>query len=114
MVTNQDGLGTPSMPEADFRLAHDFLLDLFESQGVHFAQVFICPHFAHDGCDCRKPKLGLLKDWLATHVLDRERSVVIGDRDTDLEFARNLGHQRLYAHGATAAPVNRGRRLRAA
>ena len=90
MVTNQDGLGTPSMPEADFRLAHDFLLDLFESQGVHFAQVFICPHFAHDGCDCRKPKLGLLKDWLATHMLDRERSVVIGDRDTDLEFARNL------------------------
>jgi imidazoleglycerol-phosphate dehydratase/histidinol-phosphatase len=91
MVTNQDGLGTPSMPEEDFRLAHDFLLELFESQGVHFAHVFICPHFAHDGCECRKPKLGLLRDWLTSHALDRERSVVIGDRESDLEFASNLG-----------------------
>ena len=91
MVTNQDGLGTPSMPEADFRASHDFLVELFESQGVHFSQVFICPHFATDGCECRKPKLGLLTDWLASHPLDRAASVVIGDRDTDLEFARNLG-----------------------
>jgi imidazoleglycerol-phosphate dehydratase/histidinol-phosphatase len=91
MVTNQDGLGTNSMPEADFRLAHDFVLDLFASQGVHFERVFICPHFAVDACECRKPKLGLLKDWLKEHELDRAGSVMIGDRDTDLEFARNLG-----------------------
>ncbi|HZF26166.1 MAG TPA: bifunctional histidinol-phosphatase/imidazoleglycerol-phosphate dehydratase HisB [Steroidobacteraceae bacterium] len=91
MVTNQDGLGTSSMPEADFRQAHDFLLELFASQGVRFEQIFICPHFAADGCECRKPKLGLLKDWLSQHELDRTSSVMIGDRDTDLEFARNLG-----------------------
>ena len=91
MITNQDGLGTPSMPEADFRLAHDFLLELLSSQGVRFREVFICPHFAEDGCECRKPKLGLLKDWLSSHPLDRDASVMIGDRDTDLEFAHNLG-----------------------
>ena len=91
MVTNQDGLGTPSMPEADFRLAHDFLLELLSSQGVRFREVFICPHFAEDACECRKPKLGLLKDWLSSHPLDRDASVMIGDRDTDLEFAHNLG-----------------------
>ena len=91
MVTNQDGLGTASMPEPDFRISHDFLLEVFGSQGVHFSQVFICPHFAKDGCECRKPKLGLLTEWLATHPLDRAASVMIGDRDTDLEFARNLG-----------------------
>jgi imidazoleglycerol-phosphate dehydratase/histidinol-phosphatase len=91
MVTNQDGLGTSSLPESDFRTSHDFLLELFASQGVRFSEVFICPHFATDRCECRKPKLGLLTDWLARHPLDRTTSVVIGDRDTDLEFARNLG-----------------------
>ena len=110
MVTNQDGLGTPSMPEADFRASHDFLLELFESQGVHFSQVFICPHFATDGCECRKPKLGLLTDWLATHPLDRAASVVIGDRDTDLEFARNLGIAG-YACDATGRRKSPGQRL---
>jgi imidazoleglycerol-phosphate dehydratase / histidinol-phosphatase len=91
MVTNQDGLGTPSLPEADFRVAQDFLVELLSSQGVRFREVFICPHFARDGCECRKPKLGMLTDWLARNALDRAASVMIGDRDTDLEFARNLG-----------------------
>jgi imidazoleglycerol-phosphate dehydratase/histidinol-phosphatase len=91
MVTNQDGLGTSSLPEADFRQAHDFLLELFASQGVRFAEVFICPHYAADGCECRKPRLGLLKDWLAGNPFDRSASVMIGDRETDLEFASNLG-----------------------
>jgi imidazoleglycerol-phosphate dehydratase/histidinol-phosphatase len=91
MVTNQDGLGTPTMPEADFRVAHDYLLDLLFSQGVRFREVFICPHFARDSCECRKPKLGLLTDWLSRHSLDRAVSVMIGDRETDLEFACNLG-----------------------
>ncbi len=74
------------------------------SQGIRFDAVFICPHFAADGCECRKPKLGLLTDWLASYPLDRAASVVIGDRDTDLELARNLGIAglRVRRDGATA------------
>ncbi len=91
MVTNQDGLGSPSFPERDFELAQNFILTLLASQGVKFDSVFVCPHFEHDHCDCRKPRLGLLRDWLAANPLDRSQSAVVGDRDTDLEFARNLG-----------------------
>lgn len=91
MVSNQDGLGTTSFPEPAFREAHDFLLDLLTSQGIAFEAQFICPHFAKDNCTCRKPRTGLLDDYLRAHPIDAANSYVIGDRDTDLELARNLG-----------------------
>lgn len=93
MVSNQDGLGTASFPEPTFREPHEFLRDLLASQGITFAAEFICPHTPADGCSCRKPKTGLLDDYLRANPIDRERSYVIGDRETDLELARNLGIQ---------------------
>lgn len=91
MTTNQDGLGTPSFPEAHFHTAQQFILDLLASQGIRFEAVCICPHLASDGCECRKPSAGLVRDYLASHPVDRDASFVVGDRDTDLQFARNLG-----------------------
>ncbi|MEZ5561823.1 MAG: bifunctional histidinol-phosphatase/imidazoleglycerol-phosphate dehydratase HisB [Gammaproteobacteria bacterium] len=91
MVTNQDGLGTASFPEADFRRVQDFVLRLFRSQGIEFAHVFICPHKPADACSCRKPNPGILGEAIRSLGFDREQSFVAGDRDTDLEFARNIG-----------------------
>ena len=91
MVTNQDGLGTPRFPQQAFDTAHAFILHLFESQGIPFEAVFICPHFLKEGCECRKPKLGMLKEYLANTPLDKLHSFMIGDRDTDMQFAENLG-----------------------
>jgi imidazoleglycerol-phosphate dehydratase/histidinol-phosphatase len=91
MVTNQDGLGTPRFPAEAFERAHRFILDLFSSQGIEFEAIFICPHFKHDGCACRKPNLGMVRDFIAANTIDKARSYMIGDRDTDLEFAKNLG-----------------------
>jgi len=95
MVTNQDGLGSASLPREKFERAHRFILDLFASQGIAFDAVFICPHFKHEDCGCRKPKLGMVRQYLDAHPLDAARSYMIGDRDTDLEFAANLGVQGL-------------------
>lgn len=102
MVTNQDGLGTASFPEPAFREVQEFILALLASQGIAFDAVLICPHFAADGCDCRKPKTRLVDEYLATAPMDPARSAVIGDRDTDLELARRLGisGHRVLAHGA--------------
>ncbi len=90
MVTNQDGLGSPAYPEEAFRLCQEFLLESFSSQDIHFHSVLCCPHREQDGCECRKPKTGLLTDFLARDPIDPTRSAVIGDRPTDLELAANL------------------------
>ncbi|HEY0802251.1 MAG TPA: bifunctional histidinol-phosphatase/imidazoleglycerol-phosphate dehydratase HisB, partial [Steroidobacteraceae bacterium] len=95
VVTNQDGLGTPSFPRESFELANRFILDLFSSQGIEFEAVFLCPHFKHQDCACRKPKLGMIEDFLSANDVDKQHSFMIGDRDTDLEFAANLGIQGL-------------------
>jgi imidazoleglycerol-phosphate dehydratase/histidinol-phosphatase len=91
MATNQDGLGTPSFPLDSFERCQRHVLSIFESQGIDFDHTFICPHRADDGCACRKPRTGLLARYLAETNLDIGRSAVIGDRDTDLELAANIG-----------------------
>lgn len=91
MVTNQDGLGSAAFPQAAFAGPQQFVLEAFGSQGIHFDAVFVCPHRAADECACRKPRTGLLTEYLASTAIDRERSAVIGDRVTDLELAANLG-----------------------
>lgn len=91
MVTNQDGLGTKSYPKRKWTQIQNLLLGILSSQGVSFDAVLICPHFEKDGCLCRKPKLGLLNGILADPTWDRKRSRVIGDRDTDVLLAKNMG-----------------------
>jgi imidazoleglycerol-phosphate dehydratase/histidinol-phosphatase len=100
MVTNQDGIGSERFPREHFELAHQFVLQLFSSQGIEFDAIFICPHFAHEQCECRKPRTGLVTEYLRAHAMDPARSAMIGDRETDLEFARALGIRGLRVGGS--------------
>ena len=100
MVTNQDGLGTPSLPREKFDRAHQFILALFASQGIEFDAVFICPHFKREDCACRKPRTGMVLEYVRANPIDQTHSYMIGDRDTDLEFAASLGIQGLRVRAA--------------
>ena len=90
MVSNQDGLGTKSFPEEQFKLCQEFMLDTLSSEGVTFKEIFICPHFESDNCECRKPKTGLLSEFLTHNNIDTSRSYVIGDRETDMQLAEKM------------------------
>jgi imidazoleglycerol-phosphate dehydratase/histidinol-phosphatase len=104
MVTNQDGLGTDSFPTEHFELPQRFILDAFASQGITFDAIFICPHKKSDGCDCRKPSTKLVDQWVREKGVDLRQSAMIGDRQTDLDFANNLGIRglKVLARGETA------------
>jgi imidazoleglycerol-phosphate dehydratase/histidinol-phosphatase len=91
LVSNQDGLGTPSFPRDDFDICQQYVLDLFASQGIHFDEIFICPHLPDENCACRKPRTGLLTRYLAATDINLTLSAVIGDRSTDLELAEGIG-----------------------
>ncbi len=93
IVTNQPGLGSPEHPRAELERVDARLHALFASQGIRFAANFVCPHLPEANCACRKPAIGLVRDYVNAAPLDREHSAVVGDRDTDVELARNLGIQ---------------------
>lgn len=90
MLSNQDGLGSSRYSQAQFDRVQKKLLSLLSSQGITFDAIHICPHWEADGCECRKPRLGLVLDYLAMPELDRNRSYVIGDRKTDCVLAESM------------------------
>lgn len=90
MVTNQDGLGTESFPEADFIAPHQKMMDILTGENIHFYKVHIDKTFEHENAPTRKPRTGMLTEYFA-ETYDLANSFVIGDRLSDIELAENLG-----------------------
>ena len=90
MVTNQDGLGTPVYPQENFDRVQHKLLQILESEGIHFDRIFIDKSFPEDNLPTRKPNTGMLTGYFNDEY-DLANSYVIGDRLTDVELAANLG-----------------------
>ena len=91
MVSNQDGLGTDSFPEDTFWPVHNFILQTLAGEGITFDDILIDPHFPEDNAPTRKPNTGLVEKYINNPDYDITNSYVIGDRETDRTFARNIG-----------------------
>ena len=90
MASNQDGLGTPAFPEETFLPAQNLLLKTLEGEGVRFDDILIDRSFPEENSPCRKPRTGMFGKYLDGSY-DLAASWVVGDRETDLQVAANLG-----------------------
>ena len=96
MVTNQDGLGTDSFPEDTFWPAHNKMLTTLEGEGIVFDAIKVDKTFEHENAPTRKPRPGLLTEYINNPAYDMENSYVIGDRKTDVELAKNLACKSIF------------------
>ncbi len=96
MVTNQDGLGTPSYPDDTFYPYQNLMLRTLEGEGFIFDEVIVDKTFAHENAPTRKPGTGLLTHLINNPAYDLTGSFVIGDRYTDIQLAKNLGCKAIY------------------
>lgn len=90
MVTNQDGLGTDSFPEETFWPVHNLMMDILKNEGVEFSEVLIDKSFPEDNAPTRKPGTALMTHYIKGNY-DLKNSFVIGDRNSDMQLAKNLG-----------------------
>ena len=109
LATNQDGLGTPSFPVEDYQPLQDLMLRTLEGEGVRFDDILVDRSFPEDNAPTRKPRTGMFGRYL-TGDYDLATSFVIGDRDTDMQLAANLGTQAIRFTGDWAAIAERLRR----
>ena len=92
VITNQSGIGLGLYGHADVARVHDKLRAVLAEQGVVLTDVHYCPHHPRNGrCLCRKPGSLMLERAMARHRIDPQVSVMIGDRDRDMEAAAACG-----------------------
>lgn len=102
IVTNQAGIAKNYYSEADFRLLMKWVCQQFAQRGAHIDGVYHCPHHPEFGpeetrnCNCRKPNPGMLLSAAADLNIDLRQSVLIGDKQSDLQAAQEAGVLRSY------------------
>ncbi len=90
IVSNQDGLGSDSYPQASFDGPNDLMLQIFASQGIVFRDVLVDPSWPADNSPNRKPGIGMMLPYLQDRSIDWARSAMVGDRPSDIQFADNM------------------------
>jgi D-glycero-D-manno-heptose 1,7-bisphosphate phosphatase len=91
VITNQSGVGRGYFPESLVHEVHEQMAQELSASGARVDAIYYCPHTSPEGCDCRKPRTGMLERSAAEHALDLKRSFVVGDRHGDVVLAHNAG-----------------------
>jgi len=90
IVTNQDWLWTKANPRENYEKINKKMFEILAWEWIEFSEIFECPHYIEDNCECRKPKVWILSDYLDRAEVDLKNSYMIWDRDSDKEFAKNI------------------------
>jgi D-glycero-D-manno-heptose 1,7-bisphosphate phosphatase len=103
VATNQAGIGRGMIDMSAVNAVHAHMNQMLLAHGARLDAVFFCPHTPEDGCDCRKPKPGLMLDIARRYGVDLSQVPMVGDTARDLQAA--------HAAGCEAHLVQSGRAL---
>ena len=89
VITNQSALARGLMTEEDLSRLHEHFADLLRRAGAHVDAWYFCPHHPEAGCECRKPRPGMIQEAVRDFGLDVSRCFFVGDKESDLEAAQS-------------------------
>jgi D-glycero-D-manno-heptose 1,7-bisphosphate phosphatase len=93
IITNQSGIARGKYSEHDYQKLTQWMLSYFQSQNINISAVYHCPHHPDISgqCDCRKPAPGLINKACETFNIDASQSILVGDKNSDIEAGINAG-----------------------
>lgn len=98
VVTNQSGIARGYYSEDDFLKLTDYMVKEFLKKNIKISKVYFCPHQPDisGSCNCRKPEAGMLLLAQKEFNLDLENSVLVGDKERDVESGLKAGLKKTY------------------
>ncbi|MFO8083077.1 MAG: D-glycero-beta-D-manno-heptose 1,7-bisphosphate 7-phosphatase [Desulfobacterales bacterium] len=91
VITNQSGIARKLIAKHELDKIHHYLIDSIHKAGGSLGGIYFCPHHPDQGCNCRKPRPGLIHQAAKENHIDIFSSIMIGDKYTDIECARRAG-----------------------
>jgi len=93
VITNQAGIAKSYYGHKEFSLLTQYMLDEFKKEEVMISKVYYCPHHQDftGPCECRKPEPGMIFEAAKEFKIDLSKSILIGDRISDIGAAKNAG-----------------------
>ncbi|MCB1827654.1 MAG: D-glycero-beta-D-manno-heptose 1,7-bisphosphate 7-phosphatase [Coxiellaceae bacterium] len=91
VATNQSGVGRGYYSLETLKSIHQKMHDELSAVGGHLDGVYFCPHAPDEGCECRKPKPGMLLQIAKDFNADLKRAYFIGDSIRDMQAAQSVG-----------------------
>ena len=91
VITNQAGISRGQVTKEQVTEVHAYMENVLKKNDILIRGIYMCPHQDSDNCTCRKPKPGLLLRAISEHDLNPSDVIFVGDRDTDMQAARDAG-----------------------
>ncbi len=108
IVTNQSGIGRGYYTLEDFHKVNGYMMKQLERYGINIRTTLFCEHSPEANCECRKPGIKLVDDFLRKNkiIIDKKNSWMIGDKKRDMKFGENLGIKTILVKTGKAGQEN--------
>lgn len=99
VISNQSGIARGYVTMEQAEAVHQRMVDVLAEQGIELDATYYCPHGPDEGCLCRKPRPGMIREATARFSIDLTRSFMVGDRPSDIQVGRNAGCRTILLRG---------------